>query len=63
MTNAFTRGSAPGRSRPADSRPGSFKPGHEKRGGRKRGTPNAFSSEYGMAILEAAYQVGYNYAS
>ena len=58
MTSAFTRGSAPGRRRPVDSRPGTFKPGHEKRGGRKRGTPNAMSSEYKMAILEAAYRVG-----
>ena len=57
MTSSFTRASVPGRGRPADSRPGTFKPGHEKRGGRKRGTPNAISSEYEMAILEAAYRV------
>jgi hypothetical protein len=36
----------------------SFKPGHEKQGGRKKGTPNAFSSDYKKAILEAAYRVG-----
>jgi hypothetical protein len=60
MTSAFKRGSAPGRSRPAGSRPGTFKPSHEKRGGRKRGTPNAMSYDYKMAILEAAYRVGYD---
>ena len=60
MTSSFTRASLPGRGRPADSRPGTFKPGHEKRGGRKRGTPNAISSEYEMAILEAAYRVGFD---
>jgi hypothetical protein len=58
MTNPFRRGSAPERAQPAHLRPGSFKPGHKKRGGRRRGTPNAISSDYKKAILEAAYRVG-----
>jgi hypothetical protein len=58
MTNAFTRGSAPGRARWEDQRPGSFKKDHKKLGGRQRGTPNAFSTDYKMAIVEAAYRVG-----
>jgi len=58
MTNPHNRGSAPGRAQSADQRPGSFKKGHEKRGGRKRGTPNAFSTDYRKAILEAAHRVG-----
>ena len=58
MTNPFRRGSAPERAQPAHLRSGSFKPGHKKRGGRKRGTPNAISSDYKKAILEAAYRVG-----
>ena len=58
MTNPLKRGSAPERAQPAHLRPGSFKPGHEKQGGRKRGTPNAISSDYRKAILEAAYRVG-----
>jgi hypothetical protein len=60
MTNPHNRGSAPGRAQPADQRPGTFKQGHKKRGGRKRGTPNAFSSDYKKAILEAAYRVGHD---
>ena len=58
MANPFKRGTAPDRARPADERPGSFKPGHKKLGGRKRGTPNVFSLDYKMAILEAAYRIG-----
>ena len=58
MTNPCRRGSAPERAQPAHLRPGSFKPGHKKRGGRRRGTPNAISSDYKKAILEAAYRVG-----
>ena len=58
MTNAFTRGSAPGRARSEDQRPGSFKKGHKKLGGRQRGTPNAFSADYKKAIIEAAHRVG-----
>ena len=58
MTNPFMRGGASGRAQPAYARPGSFKAGHEKRGGRKRGTPNIFSHDYKMAILEAAYRIG-----
>ena len=60
MTNAFNRGSAPERARDEKLRPGSFKPGHEKKGGRKRGKPNAISSDYRMAILEAAYRIGFD---
>ena len=58
VTNPFMRGSASGRAQPAYAWPGSFKAGHEKRGGRKRGTPNIFSHDYKMAILEAAYRIG-----
>ena len=57
MTNAFTRGSAPGRARDDWERPGSFKKGHQKKGGRKKGTPNALSPEYRNAVLEAAPNV------
>jgi hypothetical protein len=55
MTNAFTRGTAPGRERDASQRPGSFKPGHKKLGGRKKGTPNALSVDYKTAVIAAAY--------
>jgi hypothetical protein len=48
MANPFTRGS------------GDFKRRHEKLGGRKPGTKNLFSTEHKMAILEAAYRVGYD---
>ncbi len=58
MTDAFKRGSAPGRARSEDQRPDSFKDGHEKLGGRRRGTPNFFSTDYRKAILEAAYRIG-----
>jgi hypothetical protein len=58
MTDAFTRGTAPGRARDASQRPGSFKPGHAKVGGRKKGTPNALSVDYKNAVLAAAYFVG-----
>ena len=60
MTNAFTRGSAPGRARCEDQRPGSFKKGHKKLGGRQRGTPNKLSPEYRKDILEAARRVGWD---
>jgi hypothetical protein len=58
MTNAFARGSAPGRARDASERSGSFKKGHKKLGGRQKGTPNALSPEYRKSVLEAAYRVG-----
>jgi hypothetical protein len=60
VTNPFTRGSVSGRERPEYLRPGTFKRGHEKRGGRNRGTPNAFSTDYKRAIMEAAYRIGYD---
>jgi hypothetical protein len=60
MANPFTRGSAWDRARPDYSRTGDFKRGHEKLGGRKPGTKNLFSTEYKMALLEAAYRVGYH---
>ena len=58
MTNAFNRGTAPGRARDASERPGTFKPGHKKLGGRKKGTPNALSADYKKAIMTAAYFAG-----
>jgi hypothetical protein len=58
MTNAFNRGTAPGRARDASERPGSFKPGHKRLGGRKKGTPNALSADYKKAIITAAYFAG-----
>jgi hypothetical protein len=58
MTNAFTRGTAPGRERDALQRPGTFKPDHKKVGGRKKGTPNAFSTDYKRAVFATAYFVG-----
>jgi hypothetical protein len=58
MTNAFNRGTAPGRARDALQRPGTFKPGHKKLGGRKKGTPNALSTDYKRAVMAAAYFVG-----
>ena len=58
MTNAFTRGSSPGRAREEWERTGSFQKGHKKVGGRQKGTPNALSPEYRNAVLEAAYRVG-----
>ena len=58
MKNPHKRGSAPDRAREAWERPGSFKKGHKKLGGRKKGTPNLLSTDYKMAILEAAYRVG-----
>jgi hypothetical protein len=58
VTNPQNRGSAPGRAQPDDLRPGSFKSGHKKQGGRERGTPNAFSTDYKKAIVEAAYRIG-----
>jgi hypothetical protein len=60
MPNPLKRGSAPNRAQPAHLRPGTFKKGHKKRGGRKRGTPNAFSSDYKKAILEATHRVGHD---
>jgi hypothetical protein len=58
VKNPANRRSAPGRARRDNQRPGRFKAGHEKLGGRKRGTPNAFSYDYKMTILEAAYRIG-----
>ena len=60
MANPFTRGSAWDRARPDYLRAGDFKRGHKKLGGRKPGTKNLFSTEHKMAILEAAYRVGYD---
>jgi hypothetical protein len=57
MTNAFNRGTAPGRARDASERPGTFKPGHKKVGGRKKGTPNALSADQN-AIITSAYCAG-----
>jgi hypothetical protein len=58
MTNAFNRGTAPGRARDASERLGTFKPGHKKVGGRRKGTPNAMSVDYKNAVIAAAYFVG-----
>jgi hypothetical protein len=57
MTNAFTRGTAPGRARDLLQRPGSFRPGHAKVGGRKKGTPNAISPRARKAIAAAAKRI------
>jgi hypothetical protein len=54
MTNAFNRGTTPGRARDARQRPGSFRSGHKKLGGRKKGTPNVLS----VAVIAAAYFAG-----
>ena len=51
MTNAFNRGSAPGRARDTLQRTGSFEPGHKKRGGRKQGSRNLVSPEHKRALL------------
>jgi hypothetical protein len=60
MTNPFNRGSAPGRARDPWQNPETFEPGHATLGGRKKGTRNLISPEHKMALLEAAYRVGYD---
>ena len=60
MRNPFNRGNSPGRAREAWLRPETFEPGHAKFGGRKKGTRNLITPEHKMALLEAAYRVGYD---
>jgi hypothetical protein len=58
MTNAFTRGTAPGRARDPWQNSGAFEPGHAKLGGRKKGTRILITPGHKMALLEAAQRVG-----
>jgi hypothetical protein len=60
QTNAFNRGSAPGRARDSWQRPGSFKTGHQKRGGRQKGARNKLGPDVKRALLTAVTLIGDN---